>query len=164
MSQKDALLIHLKTQIKNVENEIIGILSFKKRTLEVNDLLQLSQDTFCESLESIQKTNIIINDYLQIIVDKEKELVNTTSKFQELMMWNQKINIPRITQFTELEHLKSEMAMKTWENNLEESKRLDKEAKVACLNSLLVVYVEMEEIDIGNVHSMVGTLNVNEKR
>jgi hypothetical protein len=58
---------------------------------------------FCESLESIQKQYIIINDSLQIIVDKEKELVNTRSKFQELMMWNQNINIPGITQFTELE-------------------------------------------------------------
>jgi hypothetical protein len=99
-------------------------------------------------LESIQKQYLIINDSLQIIVDKEKELVNTRSKFHELIMWNQSINVPGITQFTEFEQLKSEMAIKTWENNLEESKRLAKEAKATCLNSLLVVDVEMDEIDL----------------
>jgi hypothetical protein len=56
------------------------------------------------------------------------------------------------------------MEIKTWENNLEESKRLAKEAKATCLNSLLVVDVEMDEIDLGDVHSIIGTLNVNEKR
>jgi len=62
------------------------------------------------------------------------------------------------------EQLKSEMAIKTWENNLKESKSLAKEAKVACLNFLLVVDVEMDEIDLGDIHSIIGTLNVNEKR
>jgi hypothetical protein len=41
---------------------------------------------------------------------------------------------------------------------------LDKEANSTCLNSLLVVVVEMDEIDLGDVHSMIETLNVNEKR
>jgi hypothetical protein len=66
--------------------------------------------------------------------------------------------------FRWFEQLKGEMEIKTWENNLEESKRLAREAKAACLNSLLVVDVEMDEIDLSDVHSMIGTLNVNEKR
>ena len=56
------------------------------------------------------------------------------------------------------------MAIKTWENNLEESKILAKETKVACLNNLLVVDVKIDDIDLGDVHSIIGTLNVNEKR
>jgi hypothetical protein len=80
LSQKDALLPHLKAQVKKVENEIVDISSFKKQALEVNDGLQSTQDSFCEILEIIQKQYLIINDSLQIIVDKEKELVNTRSQ------------------------------------------------------------------------------------
>jgi hypothetical protein len=109
LSLKDALL-HLKAQIKKVENEIVDIFSFKKQALEVNNGLQSSQDSFCEILEIIQKQYLIINDSLQIIVDKEKELVNTRSKFQELMMWNQSLNVPGLAQF--IEQLKSEMEIK----------------------------------------------------
>jgi len=82
LSHKDALILNLKSQVKKVENEIVDICSFKKHALKVNDELQPTQDTFCERLEIIQKQYLIINDSLQIIVDKEKELVNTISKFQ----------------------------------------------------------------------------------
>jgi hypothetical protein len=164
LSQKDALILHLKSQVKKVENKIVDIDSFKKQALEVNDGLQSAQDSLCESLEIIQKQYIIINYSLQIIVYKEKELVNTRSKFQELRMWNQSLNVPGIVQFSELEQLKGEMAIKIWKNNLEEIKKLDRESKEACLNNLLVVDVEMDDIDLGDVHSIIGTLNVNEKR
>jgi hypothetical protein len=149
LSQKDALMLHLKSQVKKVENEIVDISSFKKQTLEINDGLQSAQDSLCEILKFIKKQYLIINYSLQIIVDKEKELVNTRSKFQELMI---SLNVTGIAQFPELEQLKGEMEIKIWENNLEESKRLAKEAKVACLNTLLVVDVEMDDIDLGYVH------------
>jgi len=35
------------------------------------------------------------------------------------------------------------MALKSWENNIEEIKKLAKEANNACLNSLLAMDVEM---------------------
>jgi hypothetical protein len=41
---------------------------------------------------------------------------------------------------------------------------LAKEAKTTCLNSLLVVDVEMDVINLDDVHSIIGTLNVNEKK
>jgi hypothetical protein len=78
-------------------------------------------------------------------------------------MWNQSLNVPGFAQFSELEQLKGEMAIKTWENKLEESKILARESKAACLNALLVVYVEMDEIDLSDNHSIIGTLNVNKK-
>jgi hypothetical protein len=150
--QKDALILHLKAQVKKFENEIVDIYSFKKKALEVNDGLQSSEDIFCESLEIIKKKYLIINYSLQIIDDKEKELVNTRSKFYELMMWNQSLNVLGIAQFSEFEQLKGEMEMKTWENNLDGSKILAREAKESCLSILLVVDVEMGDIDLSDVH------------
>jgi hypothetical protein len=55
------------------------------------------------------------------------------------------------------------MALKAWEKNLEESKKLAKEAKNACLNALLDADVEMAEIDIGDIHSFIGKVEI-EKR
>ena len=72
------------------------------------------------------------------------------------MMWNQSLNVPGIAQFSELEQLKGEMAIKTWENNLEESKRLAKEAKGDCLNTLLAVDVEMDDIDLVMFIQLLG--------
>jgi hypothetical protein len=80
------------------------------------------------------------------------------------MMWNQSLNVSGSTQFTKFEQLKSEMAIKTWENNVEESKILAKETKAACLNYLSIVYVYMDEIGLGDVHSIIWTINVNDKK
>jgi hypothetical protein len=66
------------------------------------------------------------------------------------------LNILGFVPFSEIEQLKGEMALKSWENNLEERKILAKEAKFACLNALLAVDVEMAEIDLSDVHSSIG--------
>jgi len=42
-------------------------------------------------------------------------------------VWRKNLNIPGYVPFSEIEQLKGEMALKAWENNIEESIRLAKE-------------------------------------
>jgi hypothetical protein len=163
-SQKDALISQLQARINTIESTIIDISAFKKQALEINEGLQIAQQNFYESLEIIQKHYHVINNSLQIIADKEKESITARSKFQELIVWKKNLNIPGLVPFSEIEQLKGEMALKSWENSLEERKILAKEAKVACLNALLVVDVEMTEIDLGDVHSFIGTIEVDKRK
>jgi len=99
---------------------------------------------------------------LKVIVNREKELVSSQHKFQDFFSWKNNVTIHGIVQFPKLEQLRGEMALKTWEFNLEERKRLAREVKVACINSLLAVDVEIYEIDLGDVHSLIETINVKE--
>jgi hypothetical protein len=45
------------------------------------------------------------------------------------MVWRQKINIPVFAPFSQYEWVKGQMDLKSWETNLEESKKMDREAK-----------------------------------
>jgi hypothetical protein len=56
------------------------------------------------------------------------------------------------------------MALKSWVNNLEESERLAKEENNDCLNSLLVVDVEMTEIDIDDIHAFIGKVEIEKRK
>jgi hypothetical protein len=56
------------------------------------------------------------------------------------------------------------MELKSWEKNLEERKRLAKEVKTTCLNGLLVVDVEVTGIDLGDVHSSIGIVEVEKRK
>jgi hypothetical protein len=56
------------------------------------------------------------------------------------------------------------MALKAWEKNIEERKILAKEAKNACLNALLDVDVDMAEIDLGDIHSFIGKVEVEKRK
>jgi hypothetical protein len=101
---------------------------------------------------------------LQIIADKEKESITVRCKFQELIVWKKSLNIPGFVPFSEIEQLKGEMAIKSWEKNLEERKILAKEAKTTCLNALLAVDVEMTKIDLDDVHSSIGIVEVERRK
>jgi hypothetical protein len=164
ISQRDTFINQLQARIATIESTIIDISTFKKQASEINEGLQIVQQNFYESLDIIQKHYHVINNSLQIIDDKEKESIIARSKFQELIVWRKNLNIPGLFLFQKLSRLKGEMALKSWENNLEESKRLAKEAKNACLNALLVVDVEMAEIDIGDIHAYIGQVEIEKRK
>jgi hypothetical protein len=132
--------------------------------LEINDGLQIVQHNFYESLDIIQKNYHVINNSLQIIADKEKESIIARSEFQELIAWKKILNIPGFFHFPEIEQLKGEMALKSWENNLEERKRLAKKEKNSCLNVLFTVDVEMEKIDLNDIHVFIGKVEVEKRK
>ena len=56
------------------------------------------------------------------------------------------------------------MALKIWENNLEENKRLAKEEKDVCLDALLVVDLEMDEIDVSRIHATLGQVEIEKSK
>ena len=58
--------------------------------------------------------------------------------------------------------MRSETTLKTWKHNIEETKMLEKEVKVACLTTLLSIEDKMEEIDLGEVHLFLETVKVGE--
>lgn len=56
------------------------------------------------------------------------------------------------------------MALKAWETNLEESKRLAREEKEACLNTLSTVDLEMTEIDVSGIHDTLGQIEIKKSK
>ena len=85
VSQRDTFINQLQARIVTIERTIIDISSFKKQELKINDGLQIVQQNFYESLDTIQKYYQAINGSLQSIDDKEKQSIMVKSKFQELI-------------------------------------------------------------------------------
>jgi hypothetical protein len=86
------------------------------------------------------------------------------SKFQEFIVWRQNLNVPGLAPFSQFEKIKGEMALKIWENNLEESKRLAKEVKDACLDVLSAVDLEMTKIDVSSIHATLGQVEIEKSK
>jgi hypothetical protein len=60
--------------------------------------------------------------------------------------------------------MKGEMALKVWENNFEESKRISRELEEACLNALSAVDMEMVEIDVSSIHDTLGQIEIEKRK
>jgi hypothetical protein len=106
----------------------------------------------------------VINNSLNNIHEKEKESYTTRSKFQEFIVWRQKINVPGIAPFSRYEQIKGEMDLKFWETNLEESNKLAREGKESCLNTLLVVELEMAEFNSSVIPDTLGQIEIERSK
>jgi predicted MPP superfamily phosphohydrolase len=56
------------------------------------------------------------------------------------------------------------MCLKVWESNLEESKRIAREAKEAFFNALSAVDLEMEKIDVSGIHDTLGQIEIKKNK
>ena len=101
---------------------------------------------------------------MQSIDDKEKESIMAKSKFQELIGWRKSLNIPWFVHVSKIEKIKKEIALKSWENNLEESKRIAKEENKYYLDVLLAIDSEMAKIDISNIHAFIGQVEIEKRK
>jgi hypothetical protein len=126
--------------------------------------MEIVQQDLYQNMDIIQRHYQVINNSLKNIHEKEKEAYTARSKFQEFIVWRQKLNVPGIAPFSQFEQIKGEMALKVWETNLEESKRLAREAKEACLNTLSAVDLEMIEIDVSGIHDTLGQIEIEKSK
>jgi hypothetical protein len=115
-------------------------------------------------MDIIQKYYQMMNNSLKNIHEKEKEACVARSKFQEFMVWRQKINIPGLAPFSQYEQVKGEMDLKYWETNLEESKKLAREAKEACLNTLSVVELELVDFNSSVIPDTLGQIEIEKNK
>jgi hypothetical protein len=111
-------------------------------------------------VDTIQKYYKAINNSLKSIYEKEKDACVARSKFQEFIIWRQKANIPGLAPFSQYEQVKGEMALKVWETNLEESKKLAREAKEACLNTLSSVETKLVEFEGNDISETLGQIEI----
>jgi hypothetical protein len=111
-------------------------------------------------MDIIQRHYQVINNSLNNIHEKEKESYTNRSKFQEFIVWRQKINVPRLAPFSQYEKIKGEMALKVWETNIEESNNMDREEKEACLNTLSVVEMEMDKFNGSVIPDTLGQIEI----
>jgi hypothetical protein len=106
LSQQNSLIEQLQTQIVVLENTKIDHVAFKMKASEINERLGVVQLDLYQAMDTIQKYYQRINTSLKNIYDKEKEACAARSKFQEFIVWRQKVNFPGLAPFSQYEQMK----------------------------------------------------------
>ena len=130
------MIEQLNSKLALTENKTIEITAFKTQASEINEKLEVVQYELYQKIDVIKKLYQEINLSLKSIYVKENEACAARSKFQEFIIWKQKDNIPGLTHFSHYEQVKGEIAVKASETNLEEGKKLIRDAKEACMEEL----------------------------
>jgi hypothetical protein len=160
ITQRDNLIEQLQAKLALTENTTIDITAFKTQASEINEKLEVVQQELYQKVDTIQKCYQAINISLKSIYVKEKDACVARSKFQEFIIWRQKANIPGLTPFSHYEQVKGEMALKVWETNMEERKKLARDAKEACLETLSSVNKKLIEFEENNISEALGQIEI----
>jgi hypothetical protein len=80
----------------------MDIYTFKKQASKINEKMETVQQDLYQNMDIIQRHYQVINNSLKNIHEKEKESYTSKSKFQEFIVWRQKLNVPRNSLFYSL--------------------------------------------------------------
>jgi hypothetical protein len=130
------LIEQLQARLTLTEGTTIDISAFRTQASEINEKLEVSQQELYLKVDAIQKCYQAVDLSLKDIYVKEKEACSARSKFQEVLILMQKANAPDFPLLSYSEQVRGEMALKAWETNLGEGKKLSREVKEACLEAL----------------------------
>ena len=115
-------------------------------------------------MDTIQKYYKAINNSLESIYEKENDVCVARYKFQEFIVCRKKTNIPGLAPFSQSEQVKVEMALKVWETNLQERKKISREAKEACLNTLFSIVTELVEFKGNDISETLEQIDIEKNK
>jgi hypothetical protein len=136
VTQRDELIGKLQARLDLTEGTSVDISAFQTQALEINEKLEMAQQDLFMKVDAIQKCYQAVDLALKDIYIKEREARSARARFQEAIILAHKDNALDFPLLSPSEQLRGDMALKVWETNLAESKRLAREVKDAFQEAL----------------------------
>jgi hypothetical protein len=157
VTQQDELIKKLQARLDLTEGTSVEISSFQTQALEVNEKLEMAQQDLFMKVDAIQKCYQAVDLALKDIYIKEGEARSARAKFQEAIILAQKDNVPNFPRLSPSEQIRGDLALKVWETNLAESKRLAWEVKDACQEALSSLDKKLIDFEGSSIVEALGT-------
>ena len=101
--------------------------------MEINEKLEKAQLDLFMKVDDTQNCYLAVDISLKDICLKEREARSAWVKFQEVVLLVPKDDVSDVPRLSISEKIKGDIALKAWETNLAESKRLAREVNEGCL-------------------------------
>jgi hypothetical protein len=160
VTQRDELIKQLQARLDLTEGTSVEISSFQTQALEVNEKLEMAQQDLFMKVDAIQKCYQAVDLALKDIYIKEGEARSARAKFQEAIILAQKDNVPDFPRLSPSEQIRGDMALKVWETNLAESKRLAREVKDACQEALSSLDKKLIDFEGSSIAEALGKIDI----
>jgi hypothetical protein len=160
ITQRDELIKKLQARLDLTEGTTVEILSFQTQTLEENEKQKMVQQDLFMKVDAIQKCYQAIDLALKDIYIKEGEACSTRAKFQEAIILTQKDNVPEFPRLFPSKQIRGDLALKVWDTNLAESKRLAWEVKDTCQEALSSLDKKLIDFEGSNITKALGQIYI----
>jgi hypothetical protein len=100
--------------------------------LDVFKKLESTQQGLFDKVKAIQNHFQVVNQSLDDIGFREKEAIAAWATFQEAVVSSTKEGVSGVSGLSVSKQVRGDIILKTWEANIDESKKMAKEVKKAC--------------------------------
>jgi hypothetical protein len=98
----------------------VDILTFQTQTLEVHKELESTQRSLFNKVEAIQNHFQVVNQSLDNICLKEREVIAARTNFQEAVVSSGREGVSMVSRLSVSEQIIGSIILKTWETNIAE--------------------------------------------
>jgi hypothetical protein len=163
-SQQGELVKLLQEKINLTENMTVDMVFFQTQALEVRKTLESAQQSLFTKVEVVQNHFWVVDQSLNNIFLKEREAITNLTTFQGVVVSSAKEEVAMASRLSLSEKTRGDIILKTWEDNIAESKRLAKEVKKACEEAFHSLEKESLVIERYNISEVLGTVDIEKNQ
>jgi hypothetical protein len=130
--RQEEIVRQLQAKLKSIKGQVVNITTFQAQVLEVHEKLQAEQQNMLSKIKIIQNYFLETSHSLDNIAFREKEATTTHIAFQKAVAFSAREEVPTTPKLTVEEHIRGDIILKTWEANIAESRKREREVKKEC--------------------------------
>jgi hypothetical protein len=111
-------------------------------------------------VDVVQKCYQVVDLALKYIYIKERESCSARFKFQEVVLLVPKDDVSDVHRLSLSEQIRGDMALKAWETNLAESRRLARDVNEDFLEALTSLDEEMIDFEGNSIFEALGQIDM----
>jgi hypothetical protein len=160
VNQQEEKIRQLQSKLISVENQVIDIMTFQSQATEIRKKVEMAQQNLLAKVEAIQNHFQTIDQVLKDISLREREAGVAHVAFQEVVTATTKEEAVISSRLSIPEKTRGNILLKTWEHNISESRKRDKDMRDACEEVFGLINKNLLDLD---KESSFGTLGKIDK-
>jgi hypothetical protein len=133
---------------------------FQAKALEVREKLGSAQTILFTKVEAVQNHFWVVDQSLNNIGLKEREAIVAWDTFQEAVVASEREGVAMVSRLSPLEQTRGNIILKTWETNINKSKRMAKEVKKDCEETFHSLDKESLGLRKDNIYEVLGQVDI----
>jgi hypothetical protein len=158
-TQQDELVRQLQAKVSSTENMIVDITVFQAQALEVRKELEATQQSLLTKVETVQDHFRVIDQALNNICLREREVIASQTTFQEAVVSSAK-GVAMASRLSVSEQTRGDIILKTWESSIAESRKMAKEVKEFCEEAFHSLNKESLGLDKEDSSGVLGQIDI----
>jgi hypothetical protein len=160
VSQQEELIRQLQVKLNSGKSQVIDIRIFKCQAIEIRKRVSVAHQGLLAKVEAIQNHCRTIDQVLEDISSREREVGVARVAFQEAVIAMKKKEMVSSSRISIPEQTRGNILLKAWERNISESRERAKEMRNSCEETFGLINESLSDLDRESNTGTLGQIDI----